>query len=233
MCGLLGPNGAGKTTTVKVLSGLLEPDTGSVTVAGFDVSAASIEAKARIGLVPENATGYGLLSGDEYLALVAELYLVPTDSLEDRIRHAVEVFELAEFSSRRIDTLSKGQRQRVMLASALLHQPMLLVLDEPLTGLDARWCATVKELVRRHARDGGAVLFCSHVLEVVERIADRIIILNRGLIAADDKTVTLLDRSRDGSLQTLFLDLIADGAGATESEASARPQPTHMGREAG
>ncbi len=205
--GLLGPNGAGKTTTLKHLVGLIRPETGSVRIAGLDPAGDDIQARATLGYVPEDGGLYPLLSAAEQIALCCDLHEVPPEG-EARVEELVEALDLKPLLNRRIDTLSKGQRQRVAIAAGLLHGPTLWLLDEPLSGLDATAAGGLRDLVAQHARDGGAVLYCSHVLDVVERVCNEVTILAEGQVLASG-TVDEVTASADAStLDEAFRSLV-------------------------
>jgi ABC-2 type transport system ATP-binding protein len=182
--GLLGPNGAGKTTALKILTGYLQPDDGIVVVDGLDVLSHTRQVQAKIGYLPENAPLYRELSVQAYLLMIAELREVPEVDRLDRISEAVYATGLQDNLTRRIDQLSKGFRQRVGIAQAILHKPGLLILDEPTIGLDPTQVIEVRRLIRRLARSS-TVLFSTHILSEVEAICDRAIILINGEIKAD------------------------------------------------
>lgn len=209
VCGYLGPNGAGKSTTIKLLAGLLRPTSGRAEVAGFDVSQQPLEVKKRIGYVPETGTVYSTLSANEYLALVGALHEMPSAAVAERSRRMLELFQLADVADRRLDTLSKGMRQKVVIAAALLPDPDVLLFDEPLSGLDANAARLIKDLVWGLAQRGKTFLYCSHVLDVVERLCDRVIILHRGQIIADGPTAELVASAKRGALETVFHELTA------------------------
>lgn len=209
VCGYLGPNGAGKSTTVKILTGVLRPDAGEARVAGFDVRQESLEVKKRIGYVPETGTVYSTLSANEYLALVGALHEMETEEVAERSARMLELFQLKDAADRRLDTLSKGMRQKVVISAALLHDPEVVLFDEPLSGLDANAALLIKDIVRGLAERGKTVLYCSHILDVVERLCERVIILDRGAIVADGMTTELLSSSKRGTLETLFRSLTA------------------------
>lgn len=183
--GFLGPNGAGKSTTVKILTGLIRPTSGRAWVAGYDVVEQPLEVKRRIGYVPETAALYDALTGAEYLELVACLHHLDPKTAAARRGELLELFGLGEAKDRRMTEYSKGMRQKVVIAAALLHRPEVLFLDEPFDGLDANAAAVVKELLKRLAEQGCAILFCSHILEVVERVCSRIVIINEGRSVAE------------------------------------------------
>jgi ABC-2 type transport system ATP-binding protein len=209
--GYLGPNGAGKSTTVKILAGLLRPDAGSVRVCGFDLAEQPLEVKRRIGYVPESAALYDTLTPNEYLSLVAELYHLDRATAAERIWKLLKAFEVLEAADRQIETLSKGMRQKVLLVSALLHDPDVLLLDEPLNGLDVNAALTFRRLLEGLIARGKTVLFCSHILEVVERLCTRVLILDKGRVVADDSTANLLAGHPDGTLAAVFQELTRAG----------------------
>ncbi|MGV8039717.1 MAG: ABC transporter ATP-binding protein [Thermoanaerobaculaceae bacterium] len=208
--GYLGPNGAGKSTTVKVLAGLLEPSWGALRYGGRDILAHREWFKQRLGYVPENAELYPFLSGREYLEMVGRLRDLPEPVIAARVAGFLDLLGLQADAHAPIGTYSKGMRQKVLLAAALLHDPEVLLLDEPLSGLDASTAAVVKELLHRLAADGRVVLFSSHVLEVVERLATRVVILHRGRVVADDSVAALRDLRHAPSLEEVFIDLVSD-----------------------
>lgn len=178
--GLLGPNGAGKSTTVKILAGLLRPTWGRAMVAGCDVALRPLEAKRRLGYVPEQPAVYEALTALEFLEVIAALHHLEADAAAARGCELLELLGLAEARHQRLAEFSKGMKQKVVLAAALLHRPDVLILDEPLDGLDANSARIVKALLLSLAAQGRAILFCSHVLEIVERLCTRIVILDRG-----------------------------------------------------
>lgn len=178
--GLLGPNGAGKSTTVKILTGLLRPTSGRASVAGFDIVSQPLEAKQRLGYVPEQPVLYETLTAAEFLEVVWSLYHLDPASAGARRDELLDLLGLGEVRDQRLSTFSKGMKQKVVLAAALIHRPDVLILDEPLDGLDANSARVVKELLRTLAAQGRTILFCSHILEVVERICTRIVIIDKG-----------------------------------------------------
>ncbi len=182
--GLLGPNGAGKTTLIKILTGYLQPDDGEASIDGFDVLTQTREAQARIGYLPENAPLYPELSAQTYLRMMADLRNISPDQQPARISAAVRATALGDYLTRPIGALSKGLRQRVGLAQAILHQPRLLILDEPTVGLDPTQIVEIRHLIRRLSQHS-TILFSSHILSEVEAVCDRVIILMNGQIRAD------------------------------------------------
>jgi ABC-2 type transport system ATP-binding protein len=192
--GLLGPNGAGKTTMIKILTGYLQPDEGQVHVDGLDVLTDTLAVQERIGYLPENAPLYPELTVQSYLMMIAELRQIPEQERLDALAQAVESTALGNHLTRPIRELSKGYRQRVGLAQAILHQPRLLILDEPTVGLDPTQIVHVRNLVRRLAKNS-TVLLSTHILSEVEAICDRVIILMNGEIKADARLADLATTS--------------------------------------
>jgi ABC-2 type transport system ATP-binding protein len=205
--GYLGPNGAGKSTTVKILAGLLRPGGGRVRVCGLDLAERPLEVKKRIGYVPENAALYDALTPHEYLSLVAELYHLDREVAAERIARLLLAFQAADAADRPLEALSKGTRQKVLLSGALIHDPEVLLLDEPLNGLDVNAVLAFRRILATLLERGRTVLFCSHILDVVERLCRRVLILDRGRIVADDTTANLLGRRQGGTLETVFQEL--------------------------
>jgi ABC-2 type transport system ATP-binding protein len=209
--GYIGPNGAGKTTTVKILCGLLASFEGEARVLGLDPRAEPLAVKRKIGYVPENPVLYELLTVGEFLLLVGRLHGLEDELVKRRAAEFLEVFELSERLGARIQTLSKGMRQKVLLTSALLSDPEVVFLDEPLSGLDVNATILVKELIRALARGGKTVFYCSHVMDVVERVCDRIVILDGGRIAAQGSFDELQAARGGGSLEEIFARLTSAG----------------------
>jgi ABC-2 type transport system ATP-binding protein len=209
--GYIGPNGAGKTTTVRILCGLDPAFSGEVRVCGLDPRRDALAVKRRIGYVPENAALYESLTTAEFLLLVGRLHRLDDDVIKARAERFLHVFELLPRLSSRLGTLSKGMRQKVLLTSALMHDPEVVFLDEPLSGLDVSASILVKELLRALARDGRTVFYCSHVMDVVERVCDRIVILHQGKIAAQGDFEELQRARGGGSLEEIFAQLTSEG----------------------
>jgi ABC-2 type transport system ATP-binding protein len=178
--GLLGPNGAGKSTTVKILTGLIRPSSGRAFVAGFDIVQEALEAKRHLGYVPEQPVVYDALSADEFLEVIAALHHLDVEAARRRRDELLDLLDLGHARHQRLSAYSKGMKQKVVLAAALIHRPQVLILDEPLDGLDANSARVVKELLRSLATQGRTVLFCSHILEVVERVCSRLVIIDKG-----------------------------------------------------
>jgi ABC-2 type transport system ATP-binding protein len=207
ICGYLGPNGAGKSTTVKILTGMLQPTSGRALVAGHDVSQQPLEAKRRIGYVPETGAVFSTLSPNEYLALVGALHELEPAVIAERTRTSLELFQIPDLADRRLDTFSKGQRQKVVIAAALLPDPDIVLFDEPLSGLDANAARIIKDLLVGLAERGKTILFCSHMLEVVERLCSRVLILHEGQLVADGPPAQLMAQAKRGTLEEVFRSL--------------------------
>lgn len=202
--GFIGANGAGKTTTVKVLAGMQSVFEGEVLVAGIDVSEDPRAVKERIGYVAENAVVYDGLTAWEYVALIGRLRRMDEKLIERRGGELLEILDLSARMHNRLSTFSKGMRQKVMLTCALLHNPEILFLDEPLSGLDVETTIFVKELIAALSREGRTIFYCSHMMDVVERVCDRIVILSEGKFVADGSFAELAARSDEASLEGLF-----------------------------
>jgi ABC-2 type transport system ATP-binding protein len=215
--GFLGPNGAGKSTTVKILTGMIRPTAGRAEVAGFDVTAHPLEVKRRIGYVPESGAMYDNLSAAEYLELVACLHHIAPAVAATRIDELLELFDLSAVRNQRVTEYSKGMKQKVVLAAALIHRPDVLFLDEPLSGLDANAALIVKELLRRLAAQKKTILFCSHILEVVERVCTRIVIINGGRKVIEGTGDEISRATGTGTLEAAFSTLtgVRDATGVT------------------
>jgi len=202
----LGPNGAGKTTTIKLLIGLLRPTEGTVSIGGHDISQNNLAAKAMIGYVPDEPYLYEKLTGREFLTFVGRMYRMPRRELRDEIRWVTELFELEEFLDELCETYSHGMRQRMVFSAALLHRPSVLIIDEPMVGLDPKSARIVKNMLREHASNGGVVFLSTHTLSVAEEIADRIGIINHGRLIAEGTRDELMPE-KDQRLETVFLQL--------------------------
>ena len=206
---LLGPNGAGKTTTILCVAGLLQPDRGTVRVLGHDVLREPIAARQHLAYLPELANVYEALTPVEFLQLKGRLWRIDEAAIATRVERLLRGFDLWERRNDAMATFSKGMVQRVAIASALLIEPRVLVLDEPLSGLDVETSMVVKEVVREVARGGATVLYCSHVLDVVETVADRVVVLDRGRMVAQGTLQELRQRAgqQQGRLEQLFREL--------------------------
>ena len=206
--GFLGPNGAGKTTTIKVIVGLLQPTSGTVQVAGYDTQKQPLQAKARCGYVPDEPNLYRKLSAREFLHVVGDLYEMDRQQAERRIDELLRLFDLTAAGDDMIDSYSHGMRQKTALAAALMHDPQVLVLDEPTVGLDPKSARLIKDILRQMADRGAAVLLSTHILEIAERMCDRIGIIDHGKLVAVGTMSELRGLSKGASnLEDVFLGL--------------------------
>jgi ABC-2 type transport system ATP-binding protein len=219
---LLGPNGAGKTTTLRMVAGLLRPDSGSISVFGRDALRDPVSAKRILAWVPDEPMIYDRLTPFEYLEFVAGLWEVEAGVAAKRAAELLEWLRLAPHAHERCEGFSKGMRQKVALAGALVHDPRLIILDEPLTGLDAASARLVKDVLLSRVRDGATVILTTHILEVAERMAERIGVISQGKLIAEGSLAELRNAAGRGeaSLEEVFLDLVAAGEQA-ETEAAA------------
>jgi ABC-2 type transport system ATP-binding protein len=205
--GFLGPNGAGKTTTIKMLTGLLQPTAGTAAILGHDIQRDALAAKARFGYVPDTPNLYGKLKGWEFLRFMARLYRVPTAQAEHRAGELLRLFDLTDAASDLIEGYSHGMSQKMALAGALVHDPQVLFLDEPTVGLDPKSARLIKDLLGQLRSRGVAVLFSTHILEIAERMCDRVVIIDKGEIVAAGTVAELRSRGGQGSLEDIFLSL--------------------------
>lgn len=205
--GYIGPNGAGKSTTVKILVGLITDFTGTISIKGMDLKKDSLEIKKLIGYVPETAELYDVLTAYEYLSLVGDLYGLSENTSNYKIEQFMEAFGLTPNLHQRMDSFSKGMKQKVLISSALLHNPEIIILDEPLSGLDANSVIIVKELIIRLAKEGKTIFYCSHMMDVVEKVSDRIILIDDGKVVADGSFEELKEKSGNTSLEQIFANL--------------------------
>jgi len=205
--GLLGPNGAGKTTTLKIMAGILSPTAGAVSVTGLPLPERAVDVKQRIGYVPEAAVLFESLTGQEFLELSGRLHGVAEDTLQSRIACILEAFDLTSDRVSRLDTYSKGMRQKILIAAALLHNPDLVLLDEPLSGLDVNASIMVKDLIAALASAGKTILYSSHVLDVVEKVCHRALIVHKGDLIADSTPESLKASTNQSTLEEVFRKL--------------------------
>jgi ABC-2 type transport system ATP-binding protein len=205
--GFLGPNGAGKTTTIKMLTGLLQPTAGSAAIMGHDIQGDARAAKAAFGYVPDTPNLYDKLTGWEFLRFMARLYRVPTAPAERRAQELLRLFELTDAASDLIEGYSHGMQQKMALAGALVHNPPVLFLDEPTVGLDPRSARLIKDLLVQLRDRGAAVFFSTHILEIAERMCDRVVIIDHGAIVAAGTLAELRGGAGAGSLEDIFLNL--------------------------
>ena len=216
--GYLGPNGSGKSTTVKMITGMIEPSDGQILFRGSNIHDDLSAFRAHLGYVPEEAQVYTHLSGLEYLQLVGRLRGMDEKLIETKARGLLQLFSLEASQYSAISDYSKGMKQRVLLSAALLHDPELLIFDEPLSGLDATTARLFKDLLVLLAREGKAILYISHVLEVVERVCDRVIILSKGKVVADASPGKLTELTKLKDLESVFAQLVQQ----TDTEQVAR-----------
>ena len=211
LVGLLGPNGAGKSTTIKMLTGMLAPTSGKAEVEGFDIDREPLEVKRIVGYVPESGAVFDALTATEYLTFVASLYGIPEDGAVQRIAQFASFFDLAgeDMTGKPLSAFSKGMRQKVVITSALLHNPKVVFFDEPLNGLDANAALSFKTLIASLARDGKTIVYCSHILDVVERVCERVVIIHEGRIVADGTAPELRERAGEPTLERVFNKLTA------------------------
>ena len=205
--GFLGHNGAGKSTTIKSMVGIQSITSGNIIIDGYDITKQPLEAKLRVGYVSDNHAVYEKLTGREYINYVADLYLVPQEERDVRIKKYVEMFNLTDAIDREIKGYSHGMKQKIVVIASLIHNPKVWILDEPLTGLDPTSSFQIKECMREHANNGNIVFFSSHVIEVVEKICDRICIISKGKLVG---VYSIKDLAKDGlTLEQLYMKHVA------------------------
>jgi sodium transport system ATP-binding protein len=210
--GLLGPNGAGKTTCLRMVYGLMEPDAGRILVDGHDLRAAPLAAQARLGVLPDVAGLYQRLTAREHIQYFGRLQGLGGAELEARTRHWIDLLDMRAFADRRVAGFSHGERTKVALARALVHQPQNILLDEPTNGLDVMSTRTVRDLIRHLRSDGRCVLFSSHVMQEVSALCDRIIVIAKGRVAAEGSPDELIALSGKSSLEDAFVELAGQEA---------------------
>ena len=209
--GILGPNGSGKTTTLKMLTGVLSINEGTIKINGIDVEKNPIEAKREFGFVPDSPDMFLRLKGIEYLNFLADVYKIPKEVRAEKIKDLATKFEMYDALGSKLESYSHGMRQKIVLIGALLHDPKVWILDEPMTGLDPKSAHTVKEMMREHADKGNCVLFSTHVLEVAEKVCDKIAIIKKGKLLFCG-TFAELQKARNeaGDLEDIFLEMVED-----------------------
>ncbi len=209
--GFLGPNGAGKTTTIKILTGILQYDKGSVSICGNDLKTQSVAAKHSIGYVSDSHVIYDKLTGREYVDFMADVYGVDVHTRKERAEKLLDKFELRGAFDSQIRTYSHGMKQKISIIGALIHSPDLWVLDEPMTGLDPQSAFQLKELMRSHCDEGKTVFFSTHVLEVAEKICDRVGIIVKGKLIMVGSLAEIKEAQGDSSLEDIFLSVAGGG----------------------
>ena len=206
--GFLGPNGAGKTTTIKLIAGILNASSGSIQVNGLDIEKDALAAKKQIGFVPDNPNMFLRLKGMEYLNFMADMYDVSAEERKSRIENLAQRFDMRDVLLDRIQSYSHGMRQKIVIMGVLVHNPSVWVLDEPMTGLDPRSSFQLKEMMREHADSGNSVFFSTHVLDVAEKVCDRVAIINKGKLAFCGTLEEMKEHFKQNtSLENMFLEL--------------------------
>ena len=209
--GFLGPNGAGKTTTIRMITGVLEPDSGYIQIDGHSIQEEPMEAKKNFGFVPDSPDMFLKLKGIEYLNFLAEVYKVPTDERKKRIEDLTTKFEIYNDLNSNIESYSHGMRQKIVICGALLSKPQNWILDEPMTGLDPKSSFDLKQMMREHADSGKTVFFSTHILEVAEKICDRVGIINKGKLVFVGTFDEMKQKFKENaSLEKLFLEITED-----------------------
>ena len=221
--GFLGPNGAGKTTTINMLTGLLRPTSGTAMLGGYDIQRQSLQAKAILGLMPDTPQLYEALTGRQFVRMIADLYGMPPKKAENEIGILLEQLELADAADDQIKAYSYGMQKKILLISLLVHHPQILFLDEPTSGLDPKSARTVREILRERCEQGCTVFMTTHILEIAERICDRVGIISKGQLIAIGTLAELQQKQRElhtqptginphqtETLEDIFLDLTAD-----------------------
>ena len=205
--GFIGPNGSGKTTTMKMLTGIIKPDSGKITINGFNIRTDPIKAKESIGYIADSPDMFLRLKGSEFIELIGDIYHVPTEERQKRAGELAEKFGLTEALSAPMMSYSHGMRQKMMVIAALIHKPPVWILDEPMIGLDPKSSFELKQLMRDHTKEGNAVFFSTHVLEVAEKLCDRVIIIKNGKMLYSGTLEELEKQNKNESLENIFLEL--------------------------
>ena len=206
--GFLGPNGAGKTTTIKMITGILDIDEGDILIDGNSIKTNPLEAKKRLGLVPDNPDIFIKLKGIEYLNFIADIYKISEEERIEKIKNLSKQFEMENVLNNKIQSYSHGMRQKIVIMGTLLHNPQNLILDEPMTGLDPRSSFDLKRIMREHTKQNKSVFFSTHILEVAERLCDRVGIINRGkLVFIGTYEEMKREFNKKASLEELFMEI--------------------------
>jgi ABC-2 type transport system ATP-binding protein len=209
--GFIGPNGAGKTTTIKMMTGVTGADKGYIKIDGTDIATDPLKAKKKFGFVPDNPDMFLRLKGIEYLNFIGDMYDVKKDERNDLIQKLSKGFEIDDVLNDQIQTYSHGMRQKIVLIGALLHNPKVWILDEPLTGLDPKSSFKLKEMMKEHVKQGNVVFFSTHVLEVAEKLCDRIGIINKGNLVFEGTFEQLKKKYKSKkNLESIFLEITKD-----------------------
>ena len=206
--GFIGHNGAGKTTTIKSCAGILQFDAGEIYVDGLSVKTDALECKRRMAYIPDNPDLYEFMSGIKYLNFIADIFCVPADARIERIRKYADIFGLTDDLAQPISAYSHGMKQKLAIISAWLHTPKLIIMDEPFVGLDPKAAHELKQMMREHCDAGGAIFFSTHVLEVAEKLCDKVAIIKSGRLIASG---SMEEVKGDSSLEDVFLELEGDG----------------------
>lgn len=209
--GFLGPNGAGKTTTIKMMTGILNPDEGDITIDGKSIKKEPLEAKKNFGFVPDSPDMFLKLKGIEYLNFLADIYEIPEDKRKERVENLTKKFEIYDNLNAQIESYSHGMRQKIVICGVLLNNPKNWILDEPMTGLDPKSSFDLKEMMREHVKSGNTVFFSTHVLEVAEKLCDRVGIINKGKLVFVGTFDEMKNKFKENaSLEELFLEITED-----------------------
>jgi len=207
LCAFIGHNGAGKTTTIKAVCGILGFDSGEIYIDGMSIKTNPIECKRKIAYIPDNPDLYEFLSGIKYLNFIADVYGVPAGERNELIHRFSDIFELTGDLAQPISAYSHGMKQKLAIISALIHDPKLIIMDEPFVGLDPKASHALKEILREKCRQGGAIFFSTHVLEVAEKLCDRVAVIRKGNLIADGSMAKV---KGDSSLESVFFELEAE-----------------------
>lgn len=205
--GFLGPNGAGKTTTIKMITGIIDIDEGDIFIDGVNITENPIEAKRSFGFVPDSPDLFLKLKGIEYLNFLGDIFKMPKSARKSKIEDLAKRFDIYDALNDKIESYSHGMRQKLIVIGALMHNPKNWILDEPMTGLDPKSSYDLKELMKEHAKNGNTVFFSTHVLEVAEKLCDRVGIINKGKIVFVGTIDEIKKEFKDGSLEELFLEI--------------------------
>jgi ABC-2 type transport system ATP-binding protein len=209
--GFIGLNGAGKTTLIKMMTGILKPDKGTITINDLDIIKDALEAKQNIGYITDSPDMFLKLTGIEFINFISDIYNVDSKKRKERIKYLVEQFELDDILDKPMQGYSHGMRQKMMVVAALVHEPKVWILDEPMVGLDPRSAVVLKKMMKEHAASGNTVFFSTHVLEVAEKLCDEIAIIDKGKIIYYGTLDDLIKKYKKKDLEELFLEVIKNG----------------------